>query len=223
MRVLGLLLLACQVGAQEPTLEQRALQALKPPAQVRLTATNHPTPDSLPSAPLLWRPQVLSNWDSPTPRVRLEVSGADGRRSWMVAFRRQVSALQWQARTPLSAGTTPRVGDFECKQSWVDAGAAPREVFDWSRSDQYRLRRNLAQDAVLDLRLLERIPVCEAGCNIVVEHRQQGLLVRMQARAMEKGFPGQDLRVRLDSGAQMLVHCDQNGLFCSKALGGTQP
>ncbi|MBT9588583.1 flagella basal body P-ring formation protein FlgA [bacterium] len=211
------------MGAQELSLDQRALQALQPPAQVRLTATNRPAPDSLPREPLLWRHQILSNWDSPSPRVRLEVCGSDGRRSWVVAFRRQVSAQQWHARTPLVAGTTPRIEDFECKQSWVETAVPPSLVFDWSQSGQYRLRRNLAQDAVLDLRQLERIPVCEAGCNIVVEHRQQGLLVRMQARAMEKGFAGQDLRVRLDSGAQMLVHCDQNGLFCSKTPGGTQP
>lgn len=223
MKVVILLLLAGQVGAQEFTLEQRALQALQPPAQVRLTATNHPTPDSLPRAPLLWRTQILSHWDSPTPRVRLEASGADGRRSWVVAFRRQMSAIQWRARTPVLAGTTPRIEDFEGKECWVEPCVASKAPFDWSQSSRYRLRRNLAQDAVLELSLLERIPVCEAGCNIVVEHRQQGLLVRMQARAMERGFSGQDLRVRLDSGAQMLVHCDQNGLFCSKIPGGNQP
>jgi len=225
MRLWGWLLLACPLGlgAQELSLEQRALEALKPPAQVRLMATNHPTLDFLPGAPLHWRAEILSPWDSPTPRTRLEVRGVDGRRSWVVAFRRQVRTQQWRARGPLLARTTPQVEDFELKEIWLDAGLEAPEPFDWSQASQYRLRRNLAQDAILEWRLLERVPVCEAGCHIVVEHRQMGLLVRMQARALEKGFPGQDLRVRLDSGAQMLVHCDQNGLFLTKTQGGTQP
>lgn len=194
--------------------ESRCLETLRVPAEVRLVAANRPAFDGVTPGAGSWKYQVLSPWQAAAPRVRMEYEIGGVRRSWVMVFRREVQVRVWCARIPLAVGTPLRQEDFEEQCLWQPASAPQPATWQFGPlAGGFRLRQCLGRGARLEPGKLEPIPLCEAGCSIVLVFRREDVRILLGARALERGYPGRSLRVRLDSGKTVLAFCSPEGEF----------
>ena len=211
MKPLLFLILTGTALAAEPTIAERASAYLAPPANIKLTARGGVAETTMPVGPLNWKCTSLAGLESPNPRVRVEVAGQDGKRSWVVAFDKQLLVNQKVCLHPLAAGTPLREEDFSCVQAWVPANQPASPAWPGPFDARYRVRRALAAQASLPASAVEPVPYCEAGCQVSVQVQQPGVSVTISGKALERGYPDRPLRVRLDNGGTMQAWYDKSG------------
>lgn len=190
---------------------ERAQDFLAPGPQVRLIARGSVAETTMPAGPLVWKCTVLAGLESPNPRVRVEVSGQGGKRSWLVAFDKQVQASQKLTLHALAAGTPLREEDFHSQEVWVPAHLVGSAAYSGAYDGRYRVRRAVPAQAALAAAWVEAVPFCESGCQVDIHVRQPGLALTLTGRSLEKGYPDRPLRVRLDNGLVMQAWYDKDG------------
>jgi flagella basal body P-ring formation protein FlgA len=195
----------------EPGVAERAQNWLAPGPSVRLEVRGSVAATSTPAGKLQWKCTTLAGLESPNPRVRVEVAGQDGKRSWVVAFDKQVLVTQKLALRPLSAGTPLREEDFHAIQVWVTAQQVSSGAYTGPYDGRFRLRRTLPAQTPLTASCVEAIPYCEAGCQVDIHVRQPGLALTLSGKALERGYADRPLRVRLENGGTMQAWYDKDG------------
>lgn len=213
MKSVCFLLLTASALALEPGVVERTRSYLAAPAGVKLTARGSVAETSMPQGPLIWKCTSLVGLDGPNPRVRVEVAGQDGKRSWVVAFDKQVLTSQKVCLRPLAAGTLLRQEDFSEVQAWVPANPAGSPLWMGPYDGRYRLRRAVPAQTQLVAAWVEPVPYCEAGCQVNIQVQQPGLSLTLTGKALERGYPDRPLRVRLDNGSTMQAWYDKSGLL----------
>ncbi|MBS2038443.1 flagella basal body P-ring formation protein FlgA [bacterium] len=211
MKSLIFMLLAAVALAAEPGVSERARVYLAPPADVKLTPRGSVAEATMPNGPLVWKCTSLVGLDGPNPRVRVEVAGQDGKRSWVVAFDKQVLTSQKVCVHPLAAGTLLREEDFSTVQVWVPANPVGSPAWQGPYDGRYRLRRAVPTQTPLLAAWIEPVPYCEAGCQVNIQVEQPGLSLTLSGKALERGYPDRPLRVRLDNGSTMQAWYDKEG------------
>lgn len=212
--VVGVSCSGLALASPDESLLRLCLQKLQAPCEVRLTLRNPLPPECTTKAGGTWDCQVINSWQSPVPRVRLEQQFEGVRRSWVTAFRKEVRRPAWIATVDLPTGSLVRSANFELQQRWgEESSTSERPLWNFQCPGQWRLRRPLTAGSPLDPNRLEAVPVCEPGCGITLHFQGEGLRGTMSARALEKGFPGRSLRVRLENGTTILAFCDERGTF----------
>lgn len=202
----------------DTTVFDRALASLAPGSEVRLSARGSVAETSLPVGPLVWKCTTLAGLDSPNPRVRVEVAGQDGKRSWVVAFDKQVQVSQKLALHPLAAGTPLSEADFHSTSIWVPANQPGSNIYTGPFDGRYRVRRSVPAQSALAASWVEAVPYCEAGCRVEVRVQQPGLALTISGKALERGYPDRPLRVRLESGGTMQAWYDKDGQLSDRRL-----
>jgi flagella basal body P-ring formation protein FlgA len=213
--VLGGTAVSPNAGAAEPGIAERARAYLAPSANIKLTARGSVAETTMPIGPLHWKCTSLAGLDSPTPRVRVEVAGQDGKRSWVVAFDKQQLMCQKRCLHPLAAGTPLREEDFSNVQVWVPANGTGPTPWQGPYDGRYRLRRALPAQACLPATAVEPVPYCEAGCQVSIQVQQPGISLTISGKALERGYPDRPLRVRLENGGTMQAWYDKSGQLTS--------
>lgn len=214
---LFLLSLAC-AGWAEPGVAERAQSWLAPGSELRLMARGSAAETTMPSGPLAWKCTTLSGLDSPNPRVRVEVAGQDGKRSWVVAFDKQMLVSQKVALRPLAAGTPLREQDFQASQVWVPSQQAASAAYLGPYDGRYRVRRAVSAQSALPASWVEAVPYCEAGCLVDIHVEQPGLSLTLSGKAMERGYADRPLRVRLDNGKTMQAWYGPDGQLTDRRV-----
>lgn len=210
MRAIFFLCLAGTVWA-EPGVAERAKAWLAPGPEVRLAPRGSVAETSMPTGPLQWKCTTLCGLDSPNPRVRVEVAGQDGKRSWVVAFDKQMLVSQKLSLHPLVAGSLLREEDFCSSQVWLSAQQVGSAVYAGPYDGRYRLRRTVPAQVALAPSWVEAVPYCEAGCQVGIRVQQPGLALTLTGKALERGYADRPLRVRLDNGGTMQAWYDKDG------------
>lgn len=204
-------LLLAGVARAELSVSERARLFLAPDAHTRLVARAGVGETSMPSAPWTWKCTALAGLESPSPRVRVEVAGQDGKRSWVVAFDKQLRVSQKLALRPLAPGTPLREEDFHSQEVWVPAPATGFAYYTGPYDGRYRVRRAVPAQAPLAAAWVEAVPYCESGCRVEVRVQQPGLALTLTGKALERGYPDRPLRVRLENGGTLQAWYDKDG------------
>lgn len=218
MKTVLLTLALAGAACAENTVFERAQAALAPGPDLRLSARGSVAETSLPAGPLVWKCTTLAGLDSPNPRVRVEVAGQDGKRSWVVAFDKQVQVIQKLALHPLTAGTPLSETDFHATSVWLPATQVGSSIYLGPYDGRYRLRRSVPAQSALAAAWVEAVPYCEAGCRVEIRVQQPGLALTLSGKALERGYPDRPVRVRLESGGTMQAWYDKDGQLSDRRL-----
>lgn len=190
---------------------QKAQEWLAPGPDIRLVARGKAPQTTMPMGSLRWTCSTLSGLETPSPRVRVEVTGDSGRRSWIVAFDKQRLVSQKVSIRPLSAGSSLREEDFQISQVWLSGQIQNSPLYDGPYDGRYRLRRQIPANSMVAAGWVEAVPLCESGCHVDVHVYQPGLEMTLSGKALERGYADRPLRVRLDSGGTLQAWFDRNG------------
>ena len=190
---------------------ERAQAFLAPGPDVRLATRGKMAETTMPSGPWRWNCTILSGLDCPNPRVRVEVAGQDGKRSWVVAFDKQVRVTQKVTLHPLAPGTPLSEADFQVSELWLPANQLQGPAYSGPFDSRYRVRRSLPAQSFLPASAVEAVPYCEPGCRVDVHVQQPGLALTLSGKSLERGYPDRPLRVRLENGGTMQAWYDKDG------------
>ena len=211
MKRIFLLLALAGAARADINVAERARASLAPGSEVRLLPRGSVAETTMPVGPLQWKCTTLAGLESPNPRVRVEVAGQDGKRSWVVAFDKQVQVSQKLALHPLVAGSPLREEDFQTTTVWVSANQTGSTPYTGPYDGRYRVRRPVQAQAALAAAWVEAVPYCEAGCQVEIRMQQTGLALTVSGKALERGYPDRPLRVRLENGGTMQAWYDKDG------------
>lgn len=197
---------------------QKAQEWLAPGPETRLIARGKVPQTTMPAGPLRWTCSTLSGLETASPRVRVEVAGETGRRSWIVAFDKQSLVSQKLALRPLAAGTPLCEEDFQTSQTWISGQSQASSAYSGPYDSRYRLRRPVPAQSIVASGWVEAVPLCESGCKVEVHVSQPGLELTLTGKALERGYSDRPLRVRLDNGGTLQAWFDRNGQLTDRRM-----